>query len=112
MTNFPNFPRNLIPWIALGGSGLAIFLSIPKAAENFKPIDNNRMENVFEILTDKKTGAIYGWIEGKDGEKPEYGENILSLPIGGSTGMGFEETKIVIDSTEDLYKFLQSIHDK
>ena len=68
MTNFPNFPRNLIPWIALGGSGLAIFLSIPKAAENFKPIDNNRMENVFEILTDKKTGSIYGWIEGKDGE--------------------------------------------
>ena len=68
MTNFPNFPRNLIPWIALCGSGLAIFLSIPKAAENFKPIDNNRMENVFEILTDKKTGSIYGWIEGKDGE--------------------------------------------
>ena len=68
MTNFPNFPRNIIPWVALGGSGLAIFLSIPKAAENFKPIDNNRMENVFEILTDKKTGDIYGWIEGKDGE--------------------------------------------
>ena len=68
MTNFPNFPRNLIPWVALGGSGLAIFLSIPKAAENFKPVDNNRMESVFEILTDKKTGDIYGWIEGKDGE--------------------------------------------
>ena len=50
------------------------------------------------------------YAEGKDGEKPEYGENILSLPIGGSTGMGFEETKIVIDSTEDLYKFLQSIN--
>ena len=68
MTNFPNFPRNLIPWVALGGSGLAIFLSIPKAAENFKPVDNNRMESVFEILTDKKTGDIYGWIEGKGGE--------------------------------------------
>ncbi|WP_269613727.1 hypothetical protein [Prochlorococcus marinus] len=70
MTNFSNFPRNIIPWVALGGSGLAIFLSIPKAAENFKPIDNKRIENItdFEILSDKKTGDIYGWIEGKEGE--------------------------------------------
>ena len=71
MTNFSNFPRNIIPWIALGGSGLAIFLSIPKAAENFKPIDNKRIENMtgFDILTDKKTGDFFGWIEGKEGER-------------------------------------------
>jgi hypothetical protein len=48
--------------------------------------------------------------EGEDGSKPKYGENILSLPVGGSAGMSFEETKIVIDSTKDLYNFLKSIN--
>lgn len=48
--------------------------------------------------------------EGEDGSKPKYGENILSLPVGGSAGMSFEETKIVIDSTKDLYKFLKTIN--
>ena len=60
MANLPNLPKNLLPWIALGGSGLAIFFSIPKAAENFKPVDNNRMQSVYEILADKETDEILG----------------------------------------------------
>jgi hypothetical protein len=47
---------------------------------------------------------------GKDGHKTSYdGVNVVKYPVGGSSGMSFNETKMVIDSTEDLYKFLQSI---
>ena len=51
------------------------------------------------------------YAEGKDGEKTPYdGVNVVRNPIGGSAGMSYNETQMVIDSTEDLYKFLQSIN--
>ena len=51
------------------------------------------------------------YAEGKDGEKTSYdGVNVIKAPIGGSSGMSFNETKMVIDSTKGLYEFLQSIN--
>tara|TARA_Y100001968_G_scaffold271483_1_gene263124 strand:+ start:1762 stop:2595 length:834 start_codon:yes stop_codon:yes gene_type:complete len=51
-------------------SGFAIFMALPKAANNFKPIgENKRMEEGFEVYTDKSSGDIYGWIIGKGGEE-------------------------------------------
>lgn len=48
--------------------------------------------------------------EGKEGEKTPYdGINVFKTPVGGSAGMSYHETKIVIDSTKELYEFLQSI---
>ena len=50
------------------------------------------------------------YAEGKDGEKTQYDNiNVFKAPVGGSSGMSFNETKMVVDSTEDLYKFLQNI---
>lgn len=47
---------------------------------------------------------------GKDMEKTEYDEiNVQKLDVGGSSGMSFDETKMVVDSTEDLHYFLESI---
>ena len=47
---------------------------------------------------------------GKDMEKTEYdGINVQKLPVGGSSGMSFDETQMVVDSTEDLHYFLESI---
>ena len=51
------------------------------------------------------------YAEGKDGEKTSYdGVNVIKAPVGGSSGMSFNETKMVIDSTKGLYEFLQSIN--
>ena len=51
------------------------------------------------------------YAEGKDGEKTPYdGVNVIKAPVGGSSGMSFNETKLIADSTEGLYKFLQSIN--
>ena len=47
--------------------------------------------------------------EGADGEKTKYDENVMRTPVGGSSGMSFDETKMVVDSTEDLHYFLESI---
>lgn len=48
------------------------------------------------------------YADGKDGHKTEYSTNVLRTPVGGSSGMSYNETKMVIDSTEDLYKYLLS----
>ena len=58
-------------WAALAIGGFAIFTSLPKAADNLKPAAQQatRMSEQFDVLTDKETGNIYGWIEGKDGER-------------------------------------------
>jgi hypothetical protein len=50
------------------------------------------------------------YADGKDGSKTEYdGVNVIKLPVGGSAGMSYDETKMVIDSTEDLHHFLEGI---
>tara|TARA_E500000331_G_C17120750_1_gene653740 strand:+ start:183 stop:953 length:771 start_codon:yes stop_codon:yes gene_type:complete len=58
-------------WSALGIGGFTILLSLPKAAENLKLTaqQNTRMSEQLGVITDKETGNIYGWIEGKNGEK-------------------------------------------
>lgn len=50
------------------------------------------------------------YAEGKDGYKTEYSDNVIRTEVGGSAGMGYNETKMVIDSTEDLYKYFKSIN--
>ena len=56
----------------LGGSFAVAFLAIvvsgPKVAENLRPLKNDRMQEGFEVYTDKDTGKIYGYIEGAGGE--------------------------------------------
>ena len=69
--NLPKLDKNLLQWAALAVGGFAIFTSLPKAADNLKPAAQQatRMSEQFDVLTDKETGNIYGWIEGKDGER-------------------------------------------
>ena len=69
--NLPKLDKNLMQWAALAIGGFAIFTSLPKAADNLKPSAQQatRMSEQFDVLTDKETGNIYGWIEGKDGER-------------------------------------------
>jgi len=59
-------------WYFLGGSlgvaFLAIVVSGPKVAENLRPLKNDRMQEGFEVYTDKDTGKIYGYIAGAGGE--------------------------------------------
>ena len=56
--------------LAIGLAGFAIYTSLPKAAENLSPQGKNtRMVLIEGMLTDRKDGSIYGWIEGKDREK-------------------------------------------
>ena len=59
-------------WYLLGGSFevafLAIVVSGPKVAENLRPLKNDRMQEGFEVYTDKDTGKIYGYIAGAGGE--------------------------------------------
>ena len=50
------------------------------------------------------------YADGVDMKKTEYdGENVQKLSVGGSGGMMYEELKMVVDSTEDLHYFLESI---
>ena len=50
------------------------------------------------------------YAHGEDMQKTEYdGVNVQKLGVGGSSGMSFDETKMVVDSTEDLHYFLESI---
>ena len=59
-------------WYLLGGSFAVAFLAIvvsgPKVAENLRPLKNDRMQEGFEVYTDKETGKIYGYIAGAGGE--------------------------------------------
>jgi len=48
------------------------------------------------------------YADGKDGHKTEYSNNVIRTEVGGSAGMGYNETKMVIDSTEDLYRYLKN----
>ena len=60
-------------WYILGGSVAVTFLAIvvsgPKVAENLRPLKNDRMQEGFDVFTDKDTGKIYGYIEGAGGER-------------------------------------------
>ena len=60
-------------WYFLGGSlgvaFLAIVVSGPKVAENLSPLKNDRMQEGFDVFTDKETGKIYGYITGAGGER-------------------------------------------
>ena len=47
---------------------------------------------------------------GKDGEKPEYGDNILKITVGGSSGMSFEETKMVKNLKKYLYIYAHNYY--
>ena len=50
------------------------------------------------------------YADGKDMGKTEYdGIKVQKLTTGGSSGMSFDETQMVVDSTEDLHYFLESI---
>jgi hypothetical protein len=66
------------------------------------------------ILDSKNEGKAHikydhFYSEGTDGEKTKYSEHVMKTPVGGSAGMSHDETKMVVDSTEDLHKFLESI---
>ena len=66
------------------------------------------------ILDSKNKGKAHikydhFYSEGVDGEKTKYGEHVIKTPVGGSAGMSHDETRMVVDSTEDLHKFLESI---
>ena len=60
-------------WYLLGGSFAVAFLAIvvsgPKVAENLRPLKNDRMQEGFDVFTDKETGKIYGYIAGAGGER-------------------------------------------
>ena len=60
-------------WYILGGSVAVTFLAIvvsgPKVAENLRPLKNDRMQEGFDVFTDKDTGKIYGYISGAGGER-------------------------------------------
>ena len=60
-------------WYLLGGSFAVAFLAIvvsgPKVAENLRPLKNDRMQEGFDVFTDKDTGKIYGYIAGAGGER-------------------------------------------
>ena len=60
-------------WYFIGGSFAVAFLAIvvsgPKVAENLRPLKNDRMQEGFDVFTDKDTGKIYGYIEGAGGER-------------------------------------------
>ena len=60
-------------WYLLGGSFAVAFLAIvvsgPKVAENLRPLKNDRMQEGFDVFTDKDTGKIYGYITGAGGER-------------------------------------------
>tara|TARA_A100001388_G_C28726790_1_gene479377 strand:- start:138 stop:974 length:837 start_codon:yes stop_codon:yes gene_type:complete len=60
-------------WYILGGSVAVTFLAIvvsgPKVAENLRPLKNDRMQEGFDVFTDKDTGKIYGYITGAGGER-------------------------------------------
>ena len=59
-------------WYLIGGSFAITFLAVaisgPKVAENLRPLKNDRMQEGFEVYTDKETGKIYGYIKGAGGE--------------------------------------------
>ena len=60
-------------WYFIGGSFAVAFLAIvvsgPKVAENLRPLKNDRMQEGFDVFTDKETGKIFGYIEGAGGER-------------------------------------------
>ena len=60
-------------WYLLGGSFAVAFFAIlfsgPKVAENLRPLKNDRMQEGFDVFTDKDTGKIYGYITGAGGER-------------------------------------------
>ena len=60
-------------WYFIGGSFAVAFLAIvvsgPKVAENLRPLKNDRMQEGFDVFTDKDTGKIYGYIAGAGGER-------------------------------------------
>ena len=60
-------------WYFIGGSFaitfLAVLISGPKVAENLRPLKNDRMQEGFNLYTDKETGNIYGFIIGAGGEE-------------------------------------------
>ncbi len=56
----------------LGASALGtivVLVSLPKVAENLKPLKNDRMQEGYGVYTDKETGKIYGFILGPGGEE-------------------------------------------
>ena len=44
-------------------------VSLPKVADNLKPLKNERMQEGYGVYTDKETGKIYGFILGAGGEE-------------------------------------------
>ena len=60
-------------WYLIGGSFAVAFLAIvisgPKVAENLRPLKNDRMQEGFDVFTDKESGKIFGYIEGAGGER-------------------------------------------
>ena len=63
--------NNLWKYI-LGASALGTIValvSLPKVAENLKPLKNDRMQEGYGVYTDKETGKIYGFILGAGGEE-------------------------------------------
>ena len=63
--------NNYLKYI-LGASALGTIIaliSLPKITENLKPLKNQRMQEGFNLYTDKETGNIYGFISGAGGEE-------------------------------------------
>ncbi len=62
-----NYLKYLIGASALGT--VIALISLPKIAENLKPLKNERMQEGFNLYTDKESGNIYGFIIGAGGEE-------------------------------------------
>ena len=62
-----NFWKYIIGASALGT--IVVLVSLPKVAENLKPLKNDRMQEGYGVYTDKETGKIYGFILGAGGEE-------------------------------------------
>jgi len=52
----------------LGAGGVIFAFAVPKVSRDYKP-SGTRMTPQFNVLTDRQTGDIYGWMEGKNGEQ-------------------------------------------
>ena len=62
-----NFWKYILGASALGT--IVALVSLPKVAENLKPLKNDRMQEGYGVYTDKETGKIYGFILGAGGEE-------------------------------------------
>ena len=80
LEKIPALSKSIIGWTALGAGFLVAIVAIPKSVFNFKPISRFEEKTGMGILADSKTGDLFTYLVGKDGNKyivkldktPEY----------------------------------------